>query len=67
MALLTIEHKVRTEQIANRDSIEIGTPGREGVIKVYCDFDNPEETRRKIANALAARKWTNETISKKEI
>jgi hypothetical protein len=35
----------------NQDSIEIGN-AKTGVIKVYCNFENKEETISKIENAI---------------
>jgi len=35
-----------------QDSIEIGTPGKGGCIKVYGDFNDPETFERKITEAI---------------
>lgn len=45
------------------DSIEVGTPGRGGAIKVYGDFRNPEGFRAKIKNAYELRKYANELLT----
>lgn len=37
------------------DSLEIGTAGKGGAIKVYGDYNKPDEFRTKINNALALR------------
>ncbi len=44
--------KIVTE---NADSIEIGTPGKGGCIKVYGDFTKPEEFVKKLENAKKVR------------
>jgi hypothetical protein len=43
----------------NPDSIEIGTPSKGGVIKVYGDFINPEAFKLKIDNAIEVRNYAN--------
>ena len=44
------------------DSLEIGTPGRGGVIKVYGDFSNPEQFKLKLEQALALRDYANSKV-----
>lgn len=39
----------------NPDSLEIGTPGKGGAIKVYGNFSDPETFRSKIKNAYELR------------
>ena len=41
-----------------QDSIEIGTPGKGGAIKVYGDFSQPEEFEKRIRDAVRLRKIT---------
>lgn len=41
----------------DKDSLEIGTAGKGGAIKVYCDFNNLELAREKIKRAYEARKY----------
>ncbi|OPY44059.1 MAG: hypothetical protein A4E42_01094 [Methanoregulaceae archaeon PtaU1.Bin222] len=43
---------------AFQDSIEIGTPGKGGAIKVYGDFSQPEEFEKRIRDAVSLRKMT---------
>ena len=43
---------------AFQDSIEIGTPGKGGAIKVYGDFSQPEEFEKRIRDAVRLRKMT---------
>ena len=40
----------------NPDSIEIGTPSKGGAIKVYGDFNKPDEFKTKINKAVEVRK-----------
>jgi hypothetical protein len=39
-----------------QDSIEIGTPGKGGAIKVYGDFGNPDDFQKRITDAVRLRK-----------
>jgi len=41
-----------------QDSIEIGTPGKGGAIKVYGDFSQPDEFEKRIRDAVLLRKMT---------
>lgn len=43
---------------AFQDSIEIGTPGRGGAIKIYGDFGQPDEFEKRIRDAVRLRKMT---------
>jgi hypothetical protein len=43
---------------AFQDSIEIGTPGKGGAIKVYGDFSQPDEFEKRIRDAVRLRKMT---------
>lgn len=46
----------------NPDSIEIGTPGRGGAVKIYGDFLRTEEFKKKIENAKAIRNYAQSEI-----
>jgi hypothetical protein len=46
----------------NADSLEFGTPGKGGVVKIYGDFFKPEEFERKIANAKIVRQAAQEQL-----
>ena len=52
-----------TEEIIHRhldnqkDSVEIGTPGKGGAVKVYGDFSNPEDFMHRIDNAFMVRSF----------
>jgi len=47
---------------AFQDSIEIGTPGKGGAIKVYGDFSQPEEFEKRIRDAVRLRKMTTDLM-----
>lgn len=51
--------KIITE---NSDSIEIGTPGKGGVCKIYGDFNKPEEFIDKIKRAAEVKKFAQANI-----
>lgn len=38
-------------------SVEIGTPSKNGAVKIYFDAGNPEEARKLVDNALAIRRY----------
>mgnify|MGYP001620118222 CR=1 FL=1 len=46
----------------NADSIEIGTPGKEGCIKCYGDFNKDDEFKKKIDKAIELRKYLNAQV-----
>lgn len=46
-----------------KDSIEIGTPGKGGAIKVYGDASDPEKFMRKIENMLEIRRMTAQKLA----
>jgi len=41
-----------------QDSIEIGTPGKGGAIKIYGDFGKPDEYEKRIRDAVHLRRVT---------
>ena len=47
---------------AQKDSVEIGTPGKGGAVKVYGDFANPEDFMRRIDNAFMVRSFAQRTM-----
>jgi len=47
---------------AFQDSIEIGTPGKGGAIKVYGDFSQPDEFEKRIRDAVRLRKITTDLM-----
>jgi hypothetical protein len=58
--LITIKKII--ESPTYQDSIEIGTPGKGGAIKVYGDFGNPEDFEKRITEAVRLRKAAVEMI-----
>ena len=47
----------------DRDSFEIGTPGKLGCLKIYLDFGKPDEAIKKIENAKKVRDEANRLLS----
>ena len=45
------------------DSLEIGTPGKLGAIKIYGDFSKPEEFKKKIDAAKEVREYAQANLS----
>lgn len=46
----------------NPDSIEIGTPGKGGAVKIYGDFNDKAAFEAKIKNAAEIRKYAQVTL-----
>ena len=46
----------------NTDSLEIGTAGRGGCMKIYCNFTDLEGTKAKISHAVMARRYANNLL-----
>jgi len=44
------------------DSLAIGSPTKGGAIKVYGNFDKPDEFKKKVDNALQVREYANARI-----
>lgn len=42
------------------DSVEIGTPSKGGVIKIYFNADDPKRAEERIISAFAIKKLTQE-------
>ncbi len=49
-----------------KDSLEIGTPGRGGCVKVYGSFDDPEGFRAKLDIAFELRKLAQVKLAERE-
>lgn len=62
---IEIQHLHRTID-DQKDSIEIGTPGKGGAIKVYGDFADPEKFMRKIQNAFEIRRQAAQMLKESE-
>lgn len=50
----------------NPDSLEMGTAGKGGCIKIYCNFENIEATKLKIDRAFEARDYAQTKNQPKE-
>ncbi len=46
------EERIIKNIAINPDSLEIGTPGKDGAIKIYGDFANKKEFKSKIDNGI---------------
>lgn len=51
---------VHRDEDRNTDSIEIGTPGKGGVLKVYLNTDDPEAAVRRIETAFSLRQYAQD-------
>ncbi len=49
-----------------KDSLEIGTPGRGGSVKVYGSFDDPEGFKAKLDVAFELRKLAQVKVAEQE-
>jgi len=58
-----MEEQIQKQITENPDSIEIGTPSKGGVIKVYGNFSEPEAFKKKIDNAKDVREYANANIA----
>lgn len=59
MAEETIQRVINTHS----SSIEIGTPSKGGVIKVYFDPENLDEAKQRIDNAIEARRYAQTKVT----
>jgi len=57
-----IKHITVQETPIFQDSIEIGTPGKKGAVKVYFDSSHPADAERRIRTALELREMTWEIM-----
>lgn len=48
----------------SKDSLEISTPAKGGCVKVYGDFNKPEEFEKKIKNAFELREKAQVLLEK---
>ncbi|GEM_PF-455192 len=59
-----IIHETVTKVVTERpDSLEIGTPSKGGVVKVYVDFSDVADAEQRIRNAMAMRDLANQLYS----
>lgn len=45
------------------DNLEIGSSSKQGKVKVYGNFNNPDEFKAKIKEAIELRKWANAQVN----
>lgn len=45
-----------------QDSLEIGTPGKGGAIKIYGDFSDKEGFRKRIDSAMELREYASKKL-----
>ena len=60
LGTIIVEHK---EEQKYQDSIEIGTAGKGGAIKVYGDFKEKDMFKVKIDTALELREYANSKLN----
>jgi len=53
---------IRRHIYENPDSIEIGTPGKGGTLKIYGDFFRMDEFKRKLENAKTVRQYAQQQL-----
>ena len=58
-----MEESVHKHITENPDSIEIGTPSKGGAIKVYGNFSNKEEFKKKIDAAKEVREYAQANLA----
>ncbi len=58
-----MEEHIHVNRTENPDSIEIGTPSKGGAIKVYGNFTEPDDFKKKIDNAIEVRKYFEAEIA----
>ncbi len=49
-----------------KDSLEIGTPGKGGTVKVYGSFDDPEAFKAKLDVAFDLRRYAQVKVAEQE-
>ncbi len=49
-----------------KDSLEIGTPGRGGTVKIYGSFTDPEGFKAKLAVAFDLRRFAQVELARQE-
>ena len=60
----TVVHIHRNDTPLLQDSVEIGTPGKGGAIKIYFDSSNVPDAKARVVNALEVRKFAREQIER---
>jgi hypothetical protein len=57
-----METTTQIQKVERKDSIEFGTPSKNGAVKVYFDADNPEQAKLLIDNALKIREYLKSKV-----
>ena len=60
------QHVHRDEGPRYTDSIELGTPGRGGVVKVFGNLDDPEAFERRIREAFRLREIARDLADRQQ-
>ena len=58
-----MEESIQKKIIENPDSIELGTPSKGGAIKLYGDFNKPEEFKKKIDKAKEVKEYAQANLA----
>jgi hypothetical protein len=59
-----MEEQIIRNITEDADSLEIGTPGKNGAIKIHCDFNKFDECIKKLDSAKRVRDYANTLIVK---
>ncbi len=59
--MLIVEHR---ETGKLQDSLSMGSSAKNCELKVYCDFSNPDQARKKIDEAVKQRTYLMEQVNK---
>jgi hypothetical protein len=57
-----MEESIHKQITENPDSLEIGTPGKLGCVKIYGDFNNLEAFKKKIDAAKEVKKYAEANL-----
>ena len=58
-----MEESIQKQVVENPDSIAIGSASKGSLVKIYGDFDKPEEFKKKISNAEEVKKYAEAKLS----
>ena len=62
---VTVTHIHRQEGPIFQDSIEIGTPGKGGSLKIYFNAADVEDAKTRVRNAFLVRDYAQDLLEKK--
>ena len=60
-----MEESIQKHVTENPDSLEIGTPSKGGAVKIYGNFANEEDFKKKIDVAIEVKKYAEANLSVK--